>query len=169
VPKTPGPSTVVLGKIVGVFGVRGWVRVLSETDPPEHILTYSPWTIGGEASTWRVREGQAHGKGLIVALDGCDDRDQAAALVGQEISVARDRLPPAGADEIYWIDLEGLAVVTDGGVVLGTIDHLFATAANDVIVVAGERERLLPFVWGDVVKDIDLEAGRMLVDWDPAF
>jgi 16S rRNA processing protein RimM len=159
----------VLGRIVGVFGVRGWVKVRSETDPPERILDYSPWQIGSGQRPWRVRSGQTHGKGLIVCLDGCEDRDQASGLVGQDIRIARDRLPPLQDDEVYWADLEGLAVVTVDGVGLGTVAHLFATAANDVIVVDGERQRLIPFVWGDVVKDVDLDDGRLIVDWDPGF
>lgn len=165
-----GQSRVVLGRVAGVFGVKGWVRILSETDPREGILRYAPWFVGTEAQPRRVREGRAHGKGLVAKLDGCDDRDQAALLVGQEISVTRDRLPPASADEFYWIDLEGLAVATCGGVDLGRVDHLFSTGANDVLVVNGaDRERLLPFVWDAVVKDVDFALGRILVDWDPEF
>jgi 16S rRNA processing protein RimM len=116
-----------------------------------------------------VNEGKRHGKGIVVSLRGCDDRDRAATLVGQDIAVVRDQLPPASHDEPYWVDLEGLSVETTEGVALGLIDHLFATGANDVVVVKGDRERLLPFIWGDVVKDVDFEQRRMLVDWDPSF
>ena len=79
------------------------------------------------------------------------------------------QLPPPRADEFYWCDLEGLAVETQDGMDLGRVDHLFATGANDVICVKGERERLIPFVWGDVIKDVDFAEGRILVDWDPDF
>ncbi|MBK1700696.1 ribosome maturation factor RimM [Thiococcus pfennigii] len=168
-----GARLVVLGRITGLFGVRGWVKVFSETEPRENILRYAPWYLGeaGGAAVrpCRVAEGQRQGKGVVVRLEGCEDRDQAATLIGETIAVRRDQLPPARADEFYWIDLEGLAVETVGGCPLGRIDHLFSTAANDVIVVRGERERLLPFVWDDVVKDVDFAQGRMIVDWDPDF
>jgi len=167
--KEHNPSRVVLGKIVGVYGVKGWVRVFSETAPREGILGYSPWLIGSGDSPCRVAEGKVHRKGLIVRLDGCEDRDEAAVLVGQEISVPRDRLPPPHSDEFYWVDLEGLAVFTVSGVDLGRVDHLFPTGANDVLVVKGDRERLIPFVWDEVVKDVDFTARRIEVDWDPDF
>ncbi|EXJ13711.1 ribosome maturation factor RimM [Imhoffiella purpurea] len=164
-----GHARVVLGRVAGVYGVKGWVRIFSETVPREGILGYSPWLLGVETSSFRVAEGKRHGKGIIARLEGCDDRDRAAQLVGREISVPRDRLPPPSPDEFYWIDLEGLSVATTAGVDLGRVDHLFSTGANDVLVVKGDRERLLPFVWGDVVKDVDFDAGRIEVDWDPDF
>jgi len=158
---------VVLGRITGVYGVRGWVRIFSDTEPRENILRYSPWYVDGEPR--KVAEGRRHGKGLVARLQGCDDRDQAAALVGREIAIRRDQLPPPSADEFYWADLEGLRVVTLDGVALGEVSHLFATGANDVLVVRGERERLLPFVWGPVIADVDFGAGLIRVDWDPEF
>ena len=163
------PRMLVLGRISGVYGVRGWVKVFSETDPLGNILIYKPWYLGESRRLCKVAEGRRHGKGLVVRIEGCDDRDQAAALVGLEIAVTRDQLPPPGADEFYWADLEGLSVETLDGTPLGRIDHLFATAANDVLVVKGDRERLLPFIWGQVVRDVDFESGRMWVDWDPDF
>lgn len=165
----PDSTRILVGRITGVYGVRGWVKVVSDTDPPESLLGYTPWLLGPDAITRGLREGKRHGKGLVALLEGCEDRDQAAGLVGQDIAVRRSQLPPPSADELYWIDLEGLEVVTVDGVGLGSIDHLFATGANDVIVVTGDRERLLPFIWGDVVKDVDFEQRRMLVDWDPSF
>lgn len=158
---------IVLGRIAGVYGVRGWVRVFSDTDPRDNILRYAPWLLNG--TLHRVLEGRKHGKGLVVRLEGCDDRDQAAALVGQAISIYRDQLPAPRPDEFYWADLEGLLVETLNGEPLGRVSHLFSTGANDVLVIKGERERLLPFVWDDVVKDVDFDAGVMRVDWDPDF
>lgn len=162
-------NLIALGRIAGVYGVKGWIKVVSDTQPRDGILRYKPWLLGPKATPSRVAEGKIHGKGLVARLDGCDDRDAAALLVGQEIFVTRDQLPPARADEFYWVDLEGLQVVTSEGVELGRVDHLFATGANDVLVVKGERERLVPFVWDDVVKEVDLEQGRIEVDWDPEF
>ncbi|MGB5832227.1 MAG: ribosome maturation factor RimM, partial [Thiohalocapsa sp.] len=114
-------------------------------------------------------EGRTHGKGLVVRLEGCEDRDQAAVLTGQTIAVYRGQLPPPRPDEFYWADLEGLSVTTLEGETLGCVSHLFATGANDVLVVEGDRERLLPFLWDDVVKDVDFCGGMIRVDWDPDF
>lgn len=164
-----GSSRVLVGRIAGVYGLKGWVKILSETDPRAGIFGYSPWLVGPDAVPRRVVESKEHGKGLIARLDGCVDRDQAARLVGQEIAIHRAQLPPPRPDEFYWLDLEGLAVVTTDGIELGRVDHLFSTGVNDVLVVKGERERLLPFAWGDVVKDVDFERGRIEVDWDPEF
>lgn len=158
---------VVLGRVVGVFGVRGWVKILSETDPPENIQRYSPWLLRNRAL--RLLSSQRHGKGLIARLEGCEDRDQAQALVGLEIAVRRSQLPPPGADEYYWADLEGLEVETTEGVYLGQVSHVLATGANDVLVVRGERERLIPLIWDQVVRELDVAAKRLCVDWDPDF
>jgi 16S rRNA processing protein RimM len=164
-----GDQRIVLGHIAGIYGVRGWVKVFSETTPREGILRYSPWMVGHSDQPRRVAEGKVHGKGVIARLDGCDDRDQAAALVGQEIAITRDRLPPPKADEFYWIDLEGLAVETVEGAALGRVSHLFSTGVNDVLVVVGERERLLPFTWDAVIRSVDFDQRLIKVDWDPDF
>lgn len=163
-------SRVLLGKIVGVFGVEGWVKVHSYTEPRDNLFRYRPWILvsaGGE-STLDKPKGRAHGQGLVAKLPGIDDRDAAAALVGAEILVDRDRLPKAKAGEVYWSDLEGIEVRLEDGTVLGKVSHLFATGANDVVVVRGDRERLLPYT-GDVIRRVDLEAGVLVVDWDPDF
>jgi 16S rRNA processing protein RimM len=161
------PRLITLGRIVGLFGVRGWVKIFSETARRDDILGYSPWYLDGQP--WRPVTGGRHGKGLIAQLEGCDDRDVAATLVGKAITVHRDQLPPPQGDELYWADLEGVRVVTTQGVELGVVDRLFETAANDVMVVRGERERLIPFLWDRVVQGVDLDRREMRVDWDPEF
>lgn len=148
--------------------MRGWVKVFSETEPRENILGYSPWYLGEDPVPRAVAEGRCHGKGVVARLNGCEDRDQAAALVGLAIAIRRDQLPPPQPDEFYWADLEGLEVQTMDGVALGRVDHLFSTPANDVVVVIGDRERLLPFLWDSVIREVDIERGLMRVDWDPA-
>jgi len=160
---------LVLGRIAGLYGVRGWVKVFSETDPRDNILAFKSWYLGPSRRPCSLVEGRRQGKGLVAKLEGCEDRDQAAALLGQEIAVHRDQLPPTCADEFYWADLEGLSVETLDGISLGRVDHLLATAANDVLVIEGDRERLVPFVWNQVVRDVDLAMGRIRVDWDPEF
>lgn len=162
---------IVMGQVSGLFGVRGWIKVYSHTSPREGILKYSPWYIK-RGNTWEARDllsGRAQGKGVVAQLGGCDDRDQAAELMGCEIAVRREQLPALKANEYYWIDLEGLRVVNLQGVELGQVSHLFDTGANAVVVVKGERERLIPYTWGEAIRKVDLEAGLMTVDWDPEF
>lgn len=162
---------VIVGRVSGLFGVRGWLKIYSYTEPRENIVEYRPWLLntGGQWRTIEVESGRAHGKGVVVKFVGYDDRDAAALLVGHDIAVTRGQLGEPDAGEYYWADLEGLKVITLEGVDLGVVDHLFATGANDVVVVRGERERLLPFVRGDVIRNIDLRRGVMEVDWDPEF
>jgi 16S rRNA processing protein RimM len=164
---------VLVGRIVGLYGVQGWLKIESWTEPRTQIFKYQPWLLEkapGEVTEVAGITGRPQGKGLICQLPGVDGRDAAAALVGQDIHVARELLPPPGRDEYYWVDLEGLEVVTTEGVPLGRVSHLFATGANDVVVVRdGTRERLVPFVQGTYVRSVDLSGGRMVVDWDPEF
>jgi 16S rRNA processing protein RimM len=126
-------------------------------------------TLAGSEFEVAAAQGHEQGKGMVAKLPGCDDRDAAAKLVGATIRVPRSALPKAKRGEYYWTDLEGLDVVTVEGVDLGKVSHLFATGANDVLVVHGERERLIPFVTGQFVKEVDLKSGRITVDWDPEF
>ena len=157
--------------MVGVHGVRGAVKVESFTEPRERILDYQPWILRqhGAETVLHARAVMRQPK-VAVLLEGIDQRDVAAGLIGADICVRRAQLPPPADGGVYWTDLEDMAVDNLDGVALGRVDHLFATGANDVLVVRQERrERLIPFVRGDVVKQIDFDAGRIVVDWDPDF
>lgn len=162
---------LTVGRIVGIHGVDGWVKLESWTEPRLRIFSYRPWRLTLAGSEFEVAAAQGHeqGKGMVAKLPGCDDRDAAAKLIGATIQVPRSALPKPRRGEYYWSDLEGLAVVTVDGVDFGKVSHLFATGANDVLVVQGERERLIPFVTGQFVKEVDLKTGRITVDWDPEF
>jgi 16S rRNA processing protein RimM len=164
-------NIVDVGKISGVFGVKGWLKIFSYTSPKENILNYSPWLLqkAGEMKTVEVVDGNLHGGGLIALIKGVNDRNQAETLLGCEIFIRREQLPAASEGEYYWSDLIGLEVVTTEGVVLGIVDGLLETGANDVLIVKGERERAVPFIKDQVVVKVDPEAGRILVDWDPDF
>jgi 16S rRNA processing protein RimM len=169
---------IVIGRIGGVYGVKGWVKIHSFTEPAENLLCYRGWKIRRrDRDPWEsidIDEGRRHGKGLIAHVAGIDDRDAAEALKGCEIAVPRIELPPLEGDEYYWHQLEGLEVVC-GDVLLGRVDHLLETGANDVLVVRGtadsidDRERLIPWIRGQVVKRVDIDAGRIDVEWDPEF
>lgn len=161
---------VVLGRVVGVYGVKGWVRIESHTRPREAIFGYNPWQLETEQGCreYRLAAGKALASGLIAQIEGIQDRDQARALIGAQIAIARVQLPPTGPGEVYWIDLEGCRVVNRDGVELGTVSHLLETGANDVLVVAGERERLIPYI-DSVVESVDLAQRIVRVDWDEDF
>lgn len=169
----PDPDRLLLlGKIVGLHGVLGEVKLESFTEPRLQIFKYHPWLLKSATGEQEIAtaRGRAQGKGIVARLPGVDTRDAAAALVGGEVWVRRSALPAPRPGEVYWTDLEGLAVVTTEGVSLGTVSHLFATGANDVIVAKdGERERLIPYVDGQFVKSVDFDEGRIVVDWDPDF
>ena len=164
---------VLIGRIVGLYGVQGWLKIESWAEPRMKIFDYQPWLLSTESGSETQiagAKGRQQGKGMVAQLPGIDDREQAAALIGMDIHVAREQLPPPGKDEYYWVDLEGLEVVTTEDVVLGRVSHLFATGSNDVVVVRdGARERLIPFIQGSYVLSVDMSAKRMVVDWDPEF
>jgi 16S rRNA processing protein RimM len=162
---------IVIGKVGGPFGVKGWIKLLSWTDPREEIAEYSPWQLKLREGwkDWEVEEFRPHGKGLAAKLVGLDDRDQAAALMGAEIAVWRDQLGETEPGQYYWADLVGLEVRHAGGQSFGRVEGLMATGNNDVLVVKGERERLIPFIQDQVIKGVDLGAGVITVDWDPDF
>ena len=156
-----------MGRIVAPYGVRGWLRVQPLTEALDGLLAYRSWWLGRQDQDWRehgLLEGKIHGAGLVVRLEGLDDRDQALRLAGSSVAVPRAALPPATDGEYYWCDLVGMTVVNLQGEVLGQVAEIFATGANDVLVVRGERERLIPFV-APVVERVELQHSRVLVDW----
>lgn len=160
------------GEISGVFGIKGLVKVFSFTDPRENILAYSPWILQKNNQTREVKivGGQRHGNNVVAELDGISDRDAALALIGCKILIRKQQLPETKPGEYYWADLVGLNVKTKQGVSLGKVDNLLETGANDVLVVLdGEIERLIPFLQQQTIMHIDLDAGLMIVDWDPDF
>lgn len=163
---------ILLGRVAGAFGVRGELKLESWTEPRLAIFKYQPWilrTPNGEESTLTGARGRDSGKHLVASFPGIDDRNVVEAMRGTEIFVPRSALPPPQPDEYYWVDLEGLDVQTVEGVALGRVSHLFSTGANDVVVVRGERERMIPFLRPEFVKSVDFEANRIVVDWDPEF
>ena len=165
-------KTILLGRFTGAFGIRGQVKLESWTEPRDSIFRYQPWILrsadGADREISGVR-GKSSGKVVVADVPGVADRDAAEALRGTEILVSRAALPPPSAGEFYWVDLEDLQVVNLEGVDFGRVSHLFSTGANDVLVARGERERMIPFIEPDVVREVDFDAGRITVDWDADF
>lgn len=165
-------SLLHVGKISGVFGIKGWIKVFSFTAHREAILQYSPWLLKRNSTTkvLEVVAGQLQNQLVVAQLKGIDDRNTAEALIGWEIFIDKSQLPPARQDEYYWSDLIGLQVENTEGVVLGVIDSLLETGANDVMIVQSEyRQHAIPFIQRQVVLEIDLATRKMHVDWDADF
>jgi 16S rRNA processing protein RimM len=173
---------LIIGRISGVYGVKGWVKVYSDTDPREGITDYNPWYLqqgSGNNGEWRevtVEAGRRQAKTVIAKLEGIDDRDAAMQLSGALIAIMPEQLNELAKGEYYWRDLIGLRVINREGVELGTVRRLLETGANDVLVVAGGksasqggRELLIPYTPGRAVVEVDLEQRLIRVDWDEDF
>ena len=189
-----GPAVVPVGTVGRAHGVRGWVRVRSDMEPPEDLLRHDAWLLE-RAGQWKpaaVRSARAHGNAFVARFDGVEDRDAAAALAGARLALPRDALPALNDGQYYWVDLIGLEVLDEAGEPLGVVREMIETGANDVMVVRsgfppsssvslpgstpglnpdlGRRsgpgpDRLIPFLTGDVVREVDLGAGRIRVSW----
>ncbi len=162
---------IPVGKVSGAFGVQGWMKIFSFTDPRNNILKYSPLYMSrkGEWIEVKVSGGRVQGKGVVMGLVGITDRDQVLALIGSELAIKKSQLKPAKKDEFYWSDLIGLTVVNLKGDSLGQVDSLLETGANDVLVVKDKennREQLVPFVMDEVVELVDMDNKIIRVDWE---
>lgn len=171
-----GNDRLVVARITGCYGLKGWVKVHSYTDPPENVLGYGGWQVrrGGGLEPIEFDSGKRRGKGLVAHIKGVDDRTLAESYKGLDVEIPASVLPALPEGEYYWRDLQGLEVwcrENDDRVLLGKVDHLIETGANDVLVVApsegsvDQRERLIPYLPGDSVTGVDLASGVIEVDW----
>ncbi len=162
---------ILLGRVNGLFGVKGWIKVYSYTQPRQKITQYKHWFLGPDSRHLVVEGGHAHNAGVVAKLAGIDNRDQAVALLNQTIWVAADQLEALGENEYYWFQLIGLDVYDLQHRCLGEIKDLMETGANDVLVVVDQHqhEHLIPYIQDRVVRSIDLPNRRMVVDWDTGF
>jgi len=168
-------ETVLVGRISGLFGVQGWVKVYSWMRPLQQILDFGNWWLAPEhahdlydRSSYTVVSGRCHGKGLVVQLQGFDDRTAAMELINQRIYIDKAEFPKLEEGEYYWHQLIGLKVINQDQTELGTVETMLETGANDVLVVNGTRQRLLPYV-PTVVLGVDLGKRQIRVEWDPAY
>jgi len=171
-------SPIIVGRLAGVYGVKGWQKILSYTEFPESIFEYRPWLLmqQGELREFSVENWKRHNKGFIAKLDKLQHREEAQLFTGLDIYVDSKHLPELSEDEHYWRDLVGMSVETDKGYALGLVSELMETGANDVLVVKansndafGKQERLLPFLEGSVILSIEKTDKKIIVDWDPGF
>jgi 16S rRNA processing protein RimM len=167
-PASPNPAdrVVILGKVAGTFGVQGWIKISSYTDPPENILEYEALLIGGPGrwTTIQLEDGRVTGKGVLGKLKGIETPEDARTRVGAELGVRRSDLPPPAPGEYYWSDLEGLDAESASGERLGKVDHFRTTPGGTMVVIRGEQELWVPFVKERIVK-VDLERNCIVLDW----
>jgi 16S rRNA processing protein RimM len=176
----------VVAKITAVYGVKGWVKIHSYTDPIENFMGFRDCYLD-RGDQWEPIDFESikrHGKGLVALIEGVDDRELARTFCQHDIAVSSEEFAPLGGDDFYWHQLPGLAVYATGdngeSLLLGRVDHVMATGANDVLVVLpcrdesgtasiDDTQRLIPWIKDQVIQNVDIEAGTIQVDWDPAF
>lgn len=162
---------VVLGRITGVSGLRGGVKIHSYTRPRAQIFSYDPWYVRqhGHCAEYHARSMDQGGKALVAEISGITDRDAAQALAGAEIGVRREQLPEPAPGEFYQTDLIGMEVRDASATCLGRVQEIRETGANDVLLVVGQTTLLVPLVMGHIVRHIDLDNGVIEVDWNPEY
>ncbi len=157
---------ICVGHILGAHGIKGWARVFSNTSPRENITSYGPLLLEGDSGLLMKRvKGQTSGKHILVKLEGIEDRTTVEALSGRKLYISKHQLPQLQPDEYYWSELIGMSVETTHAESLGTVESMLETGADDVLVVRGDRERLIPFVLDEIVTEVDRNSKRIVVDW----
>lgn len=158
---------IIVGRFGRAFGVKGWIRLLSFTDPANNILEYQPWYLKTHQG-WQPLEISGvdfKGDTIIIKLPDCDDPETVRRYTNCEIAIDRSKLPKLSKGEYYWADLIGMKVVTTNGTELGVVDRLFETGANDVLAIEGKEEILLPYV-AEVIKAVDKTTKTITVEWE---
>lgn len=159
---------LIVGQINGVFGVHGWLKIFSHTDPRENILSYSPWLINFKGEWREVKivdsKVQQGGKTLVAKIENVDDRDVAREYMGCDIAIEDSQLQ-RGNGEFFWVDLIGCQVETQQGEVFGEVKDLIETGAHDVLRVVGEHNVLIPFVMDEFIISVDTDNKKIIVDW----
>ena len=156
-----------MGRISGLFGVHGWVRIFDYCRQRGDILGYDTWLLrqGNKWNEVRLVAGRLQANTVVAQLEGCIDRETARTLIGSEISIRSDQLAPPAHGEFYWQDLKGLTVLNMAGETLGVVADLLETGANDVLVVKGESELLIPYTTV-TVDQVDLKDRHIRVHWE---
>jgi 16S rRNA processing protein RimM len=162
---------VVMGKVLVPYGVSGWLKVYSFTEKLESFLIYKKLFLSKDEKNWleiKVKEIKVHGKTIIAKFSEIADRTQAENYKNYLIGVPKSYLPQLKEDQYYWNDLIGFEVLNLQDVSFGLVDRYIETGANDVIVVKGDKERLIPYTSMTVLK-IDTIKDKIIVDWDEDF
>ena len=161
---------LLVGKINGFFGLQGWVKVFSYTNPRTNILNYSPWSIkvDGNFQSIDITNGREQSKTIVAHIKGIDNREDSQKFIGKDIYINKEQLPELTQGEYYWHELIGFDVINKDEERLGTVDYFVETGANDVLVVKGKKEYWIPYIEPFLVS-IDSKNNKILVDWDKDF
>ena len=160
---------IYLGKITGVHGIKGWLKIRSFSSPPENILNYPSWIINnqGEEDFYSIEQGRKQNNKIVVKLEKIDDRNTAESLINSKIQIQRSNLPKLSNENYYWSDLVGLSVLSSEEKVIGKIESLIETGANDVMVIITLKDEriLIPFVMHEIIKEVNVELSYIKIDW----
>ena len=160
---------IYLGKITGVHGIKGWLKIQSYSSPPENILNYPSWIITnkGEEDFYSIEQGRKQNNKIVVKLEKIDDRNTAESLINSKIQILRSDLPKLSNENYYWSDLVGLSVLNSEETVIGKIESLIETGANDVMVIITLKDEriLIPFVMHEIIKEVNVELNYIKIDW----
>ena len=160
---------VFIGKVTGVHGIKGWLKIQSFSSPPENILNYPSWIIANQGleDFYLIEQGKKLNNKIIVKLEKIDDRTTAEFLINSKIQILRSDLPKLTNESYYWSDLEGLNVLNSEDNMIGKIESLIETGANDVMVISGSKNKrvLIPFVMHEIIKEVNIELNFVKVDW----
>ena len=160
---------IYLGKITGVHGIKGWLKIQSFSSPPENILNYPSWIINnqGEEELYSIEQGRKQNNKIVVKLEKIDDRNTAESLINSKIQILRSDLPKLSNENYYWSDLVGLSVLNSEEKVIGKIESLIETGANDVMVIITLKDEriLIPFVMHEIIKEVNVELNYIKIDW----
>jgi 16S rRNA processing protein RimM len=159
-----------IGKIGSTYGVHGWLKVYAYTEIGTDIINYMPWYLSyNQPQEWRclpIEKTELQVKHILVKFSGINTPEEARLLTGKHIAIPRSQLPALNANEYYWADLIGLTVINKTGEIYGKVTYLIETGSNDVLIVKGEKEHAIPYLWGDVILSIDLDKKEIHVDWE---
>lgn len=169
--KQADTAFITVGKIGSTYGIKGWLKIHTYTEFSASILQYQPWYISNPNGSWtpiKVEDSRLHNNSVVAKLEGLNTPEGARLLTGRYIAIKREQLPELNQDEYYWSDLEGLTVIDQHGVTLGTVIYLMETGSNDVIVIedSQKKEHAIPFLRDSVIRHVDLEKREIHVDWE---
>ncbi|MFP3029531.1 MAG: ribosome maturation factor RimM [Arsenophonus sp.] len=172
-------NSIALGKLGSAYGIRGWLRIFSFTEYTEDIFKYQPWFIQRAGQWWQQLELEGwkhHNQDIIIKIKHIDDRNAANLMTNYKIIIDSEQLPELEDNEYYWKDLIGCQVITTKGYSFGYVQNLMETGSNDVLIIKANlkdafdiKERLIPFLDEQIIKNIDLTSKTIEVDWDPSF
>jgi len=163
-------NLVIIGKIISAYGVKGWVKIRPFTETAKNFIQYRTQFLSRNQKDWNsveIKEIKIQGQDVVADI-GLTDRDQSISRKGYFLAIERDQLPQLPENEFYWDDLIGLNVIGVDHLGLGTVVGLIETGANDVLVVSGDKERLIPYI-PQVIKKVDIQNQLIEVDWDKEF